>query len=324
MTLPLDLPDPAHAPQKAWITEPGIHLDLDDVTYHSDPVVGGSLSSTGARTLATRTAAHFDWERRHGRPDKREFDFGRAAHGRVLKRGSDIAVIVGTGKDKNAWRTDADKAAVAKARAAGKTPIRHRDNQVINDMAAALRDHKTAGPLLARPGIHESVWIWRDPITGIWCRLMADFMPDVPAGARRLIVDYKTSRDASPDGFARAIDDRGYDQQGDHYEDGVNTLDPREQPAQFVLVAQEKDPPYLVTVHYLDEQARARGRHRNELARRLYRDCMASGSWPGYPEDPIETGLPAYSARRFEAEQDAALYADDDEPSTNDSGDTAA
>jgi len=287
-----------------FITEPGIY-EMTDVEYHADPVVGGSLSSTGARTLATRTPAHFDYDRREGRPDRPELDFGKVAHARVLGRGTDVAVVVGSGKDKNAWRTDADKAAVAKARAAGKTPIKYRDHQAINDMADALRAHPTAGPLLARPGRHESVWVWQDPQTGVWCRVMADFIPDVPDRARRLVVDYKTTVDASPDGFAKSMANYGYDQQADWYSTGVQALDPRDEHPQFVLIAQEKTPPYLVTVSYPSEQALARGNYRNRRALALYRQCVETGAWPGYPIEPVELQLPAWAARQFEAELDA-------------------
>lgn len=292
-----------------WITEPGWY-DMSDVDYHADPVVGGSISSTGARTLIAKTAAHFDWERRHGRPDKADLDFGKVAHARVLGRGTDVVVVVGTGKDKNAWRTDADKAAVAKARAAGKTPIRWRDHQAINEMADRLRSHPVAGPLLARPGRHEQVGVWRDPVTGMWCRLMADFLPDVARGARLICVDYKTTVDASPTGFAKSMANYGYDQQGDWYCTGLHTLDPRDEPPLFVLIAQEKTPPYAVLVAQLDEQALARGRHRNRRALDLYAACSAAGRWPGYPAEPVELRLPGWAAREFEAEQEAATIDD--------------
>lgn len=285
------------------IDEPGWYL-MDDHDYHADPVVGGSLSSTGARTLAGKTPAHFDWDRRHGRPDKGELDFGRVAHARVLGKGSDIVVVLGTGKDRNAWNTNESKANVAKARAAGKNPIKLRDNQAINEMADRLRQHELAGPLLARPGRHEQVGVWRDPTTGVWCRLMADFLPDVARGARLICVDYKTTIDASPGGFAKSMANYGYDQQGDWYTAGLHALDPRDEYPQFVLIAQEKTPPYAVTVNYLNEQALARGHHRNRRARELYAACAASGRWPGYPAEPVELHLPAYAARQFEAEQE--------------------
>ncbi len=305
------------------ISEPGWY-EMDDAEYHADPVKGGSLSSTGARTLATKTPAHFDWDRHHGRPDKPDLDFGRVAHARVLGKGSDIVVVLGTGKDRNAWNTNESKANVAKARATGKNPIKLRDNQAINEMADRLREHEVAGPLLARPGRHEQVGVWRDPDTGIWCRLMADFLPDVAPGARRLVIDYKTTVDASPVGFAKSMANYGYDQQADWYCAGVQALDPRDDYPQFVLIAQEKTPPYLVTANYLDEQALARGYARNRRARELYRACSSTGVWPGYPAEPVELRLPAWAARQFEAEQESAALTYDADGVDEQIGGTAA
>lgn len=291
------------------IHQPGWYL-IGDVDYHADPVVGGSLSSTGARTLATKTPAHFAWDCEHGRPDSKDLDFGKVAHARVLGRGTEVVVVVGTGVDKNAWRTAADKAAVAKAKAAGKTPIRYRDHQEIELMAAKLRAHPTAGPLLARPGRHEVAGVWQDPDTGVWCRMMVDFLPDVGAGDRLIAVDYKTCRSADPAAFARSSDDYGYSQQDDWYCAGLHALDPRPGRPQFVLIAQEKTPPYGVSVNYHDEQSLARGAHRNRLAREIYRDCSAADVWPCYSDDPVELRLPGYSARAWEAEQEAAALTD--------------
>jgi hypothetical protein len=284
---------------KPWITKAG-RYEMGAAAYHADPVVGGSLSSTGARSLVRDTPAHFAYERQHGRPGKREFDFGRAAHTRVLGVGDETVVIAGTGKDPNCWRTNDDKDAVKAAQDAGKTPITPDDNAAIEAMAAVLRRHPTAGPLLARPGQRESVWVFQDPDTGVWCRVMADFLPDVPAGARRILVDYKTSADASPDGFAKSMASYGYDQQCDFYSTAIDLLDPRQEPPQFVFVAQEKRPPHLLTVSYLSPRALARGRALNRRALATYRECTAAGEWPGYPTDPIELQLPYWADRELD------------------------
>jgi hypothetical protein len=287
-------------PRAPWIVEDCGPLVMPDAQYHADPVVGGSLSSTGARTLVRSTPAHFAHERQHGRPGKREFDFGRAAHTRVLGVGDETVVIAGTGKDPNCWRTADDKAAVKAAQDAGKTPITPADNEAIEAMAVALRRHPTAGALLSRPGLRESVWVWQDPDTGVWCRLMADFLPDVPDGARRLVVDYKTGADASPTGFAKSMATYGYDQQGDWYKAGIGQLDPRDEPPLFILIAQEKRPPHLVSVNYLSTDALTRGRLLNRRALATYRDCDAANHWPGYATDPVELELPYWAARELD------------------------
>jgi hypothetical protein len=291
-----------------FITEPGIY-GMTDVEYHADPVLGGSLSSTGARTLATRTPAHFHYERRHGRPDKGEFDFGRAAHARVLGKGGDIVVILGSGKDKNAWVTKETKAAVARARAAGKTPIRLRDNQIINEMADALRAHTLAGPLFGPDrGRAEQVVVWFDEIFEVWRRAMLDWHTWLPDG-RLCIVDYKSTRNASPASFGKAVADYGYHQQDPWYCDGaIATGLAGDLPPAFLFVCQEKDPPYAVSVNELTEADREWGRLDNRRALQLYRDCSRAGQWPAYGDDVNPVCMPVWAIRQREAAYDRGAY----------------
>jgi hypothetical protein len=302
------------APSTYIITEPGVY-DLTEAEYHADPVdpaVGGSLSSTGARTIITSSPARYLWDRDHGRPDTRAFDAGRAAHREVLGAGGDVVVIEGSGKRPNAWDTTETKAAVAEARAAGKTPIRPHDAETVAAMADALRTHPIAGPLLARPGRAEQSFVGRDPESGVMCRIRVDWLPDVPANGRVLAVDYKTTTDASPHGFAASMARYGYHQQGPFYCDVLSWLDlDNGRPPLFVLVAQEKDPPYLVTVNTLTERAVEWGRVLNRKARDIYRHCTETGLWPGYDPGPTgiaELDLPGWQIARYEAALDAGLF----------------
>jgi hypothetical protein len=284
---------PAQAPGE--ITEPG-RYELTDEQYHRDPVKGGSLSSTGARTLLPPSCpARFRWQRDHGRPDTGAFDLGRAAHRDVLGAGGDTIVITGTGKDPNAWRTADDLAAVKAARAAGQTPIRPRDLVVVKAMAQALREHPVAGPLLARPGLAEQSFIARDPESGVMCRARVDWMPAVADDARVIVVDYKTTTSAQPAAFARSMADFGYHQQGPFYTDVITWLgDDHGTEPLFVLVAQEKEPPYLVTVATPTSRAIEWGRVLNRKARDVYRECVEANHWPGYSAAIEQLDLPGW------------------------------
>lgn len=288
------------------ITEPGIY-DLTEAEYHADPVKGGSLSSTGARRLITATPAHFQWERLNKRADTNTFAFGRAAHREVLGKGGDYVVIRGTGKDPNSWNTNATKAAVKEATDAGLTPIRPTDEETILAMAAALREHPVAGPLFARPGVSEQSFVARDPESGVMCRTRIDWLPDVAAGARAIVVDYKTTTDASPEGFAESMGKYGYHQQAAFYTDALVWLGLAED-VQFVLVAQEKDPPHLVIVGCPDAPAIEWGRVLNRKARDIYRQCADGDDWPGYPLEPVSLALPMWLERKYETADAAGTY----------------
>lgn len=292
---PIDCPEcggtgikpPAEPPFQ--VTEPGV-FDIDEAVYHGDPVPGtGSLSSTGARALSSRrkTPAHYAWERQHGRRPKREFDYGHAAHAKVLGRGMGIEVI-----DAENYRTKAAQAARDEARERGLAPILAHEVQAIEEMAAAIQAHPTAGPLLTpEVGWPEKSLFWTDPLTGVWCRARLDWLTRPGVLRRYTIADYKTADDASPDGFARAIRAHGYDQQAAFYLDGVRALGLDDEPA-WVWVVQEKAPPYLIAIYQLTGESLLRADRANRRARAVFAHCTATGEWPGYPVNPVALSTP--------------------------------
>lgn len=302
---PDDVVDAEILPADPWITEPG-RYDLDEEDYHADPVVGGSLSSSGARALLPPSSpARFHYDRTHPRPPKHEFDHGHAAHCVVLGVGAPIASLPFADR-----RTNAYKAAVQRARDAGETPLLERDADKVYAMAEVLAAHPIAGPLLRRPGRAESSYVARDPESGVMCRARIDWEPDVPAGTRRLVVDYKTTVSAHPLKFAASIADWGYHLQGPYYLDVLRwlgltgDLDPA-----FVLIAQEKEPPHLVGVYTLAKRALDWGRVLNRKARDIFRECTATGTWPGYPDtEPIELDIPGWLDGRYDVAELAGAY----------------
>lgn len=285
-----------------WITEDGRHDDMTDAVYHADPVVGGSLSSTGARTLATKCPSKYLYERDHGRPDTETMEFGRAYHAVLLGTGTEIVEV----KAKTLRGAAAEKQAT-EAREAGAVPLVSADVERIAAMVKVMRADPDAGPLLARPGRAEASYFARDPATGVMRRARVDFEPlDIAPGARRILVDAKTCRDAHPAAFAKSMADYGYHQQGPWYCDVVADAepDPDRPPPTFVLLAQEKTPPYLVLPATPDDEAAELGRALNRIALDVYARCTATGRWPGYDRGPrgvAELELPGWQIARAEA-----------------------
>jgi hypothetical protein len=289
---------------KPWITLSGHYPELTEDEYHADPVVGGSLSSTGARALLPPGCpARFDYDRRNGRADRAVFDDGRAAHAVVLGTGAPIASL--PFKDR---RTNAYKAAAKTARDNGETPLLEHHADKIYAMAEALAAHPTAGPLLRRPGRAEQSYVGRDPESGVMCRARVDWMPDVPRGDRLLVVDYKTAAHAHPMKFGRSVFDHGYHQQGPFYLDVLRWLGLADDRAAFVLIAQEKEPPYLVSVITLKPRALEWGAVLNRKARDIYRHCTAADTWPGYEAGPVELDMPGWLDHAYDLADLAGEY----------------
>lgn len=269
------------------VTEPGIYPDVPEREYHSDP----ALSQSGAKLLL-KSPALYKWRRDH--PEHKDvFDFGTAAHAKVLGVGLDVAVIDTPSGEKRGKEWTEGK---ERARADGKVPILRRDMDVIDAMAAALGDHAGARAILRRDGTPEvSMW---------WTERSDIYYADVDARGRvdwttttasgdPILVDYKSTVDASPAGFRKSVANYGYDIQSAAYRAGWHQCTgdrPR-----FVLIAQEKEPPYLVGLYSLDWTFEARGERLWQDAIDIYATCSATDTWPGYAADITELTPPRWA-----------------------------
>lgn len=256
--------------------------------YHADLT---SVSSSGLRALLEPSCpAQFQHDRLNPAPPKKTFDFGHAAHQRVLGEGPELVVVEGA-----RWDTNVAKAEVRAIREAGGIPLKQAEMDQVEDMAAALRAHPLAGPLLAPgTGLAEQSLYWTDRDTGVRCRCRPDWLKQLPG--LTLCVDYKSCADASPAAVSRSIRDYAYHQQDALYIDGIQAvLDPEQ--VRFVFVFQSKTAPYLVTVRELHQQDRAIGRARNRRALQIYAECERSGVWPDWTGPTTEIppiGMPTW------------------------------
>jgi hypothetical protein len=266
-------------------------LSADD--YHADKT---SISSSGLRALLNPGCpAQFKYDRDNPPAPKREFDLGHAAHKLVLGEGEELEPL-----NFDNYLTKAAKQARDEARAAGAVPLLAHEWEQVQAMAAAIRRHKDAGPLFAPGmGIPERSIYWTDPATGVRCRVRPDWLiirPEIT-----VIVDLKTTTDASPDACSKAIEAHSYHQQGALYIDGVQAAGLAPEGARFFFAFVSKKPPYLITVRELKDQDQDIGRGRNEEALRRYAECVATDEWPDWtgPVDTIpQIGMPSWATLR--------------------------
>lgn len=288
------------------ITEPGVYDGLAEDIYHSDPIPDGSLSSSGAkRLLPPSCPAIFKWEREHGRPDKRAFDFGHAAHKAVLGIGGDIVIVQQTAKDgatsdADDYRTKSAQQHRDEIRAAGKVPLLQSEASEVAAMAHALIQHPIARTLLNPEfGKPEQSAFWVDKAAGIWRRCRFDWLPTPTGHGQMIISDYKTSDSANPAAFERAMANFGYDMQAAWYVDAAIELELCES-AEFLFIVQQKTPPYLVSVLQPDLIAMSTGRRRVRRAIDTYTRCTAEDTWPGYVDDVALVSVPQWHVRATE------------------------
>lgn len=296
MTEQLTLP-PASGTDWA-ITEPGEHALMPETVYHDDPVVGGSLSSTGARKLLDTCPAKFRWWADHQQPYRTVFEEGKAAHRKVLGAGPELVLFPGTGKNPEAWQKADDIAAVAALRAEGKVPLKQSQMDMVNAMADAMRAEPLARPLLdPDQGATELSLFWRE--RGAWGRARPDRVVRLSSG-RTAIVDYKSAVSAAPADVEKSIAKFGYHIQGAFYRAaaqalGICGMDD----SVFLLIVQEKEPPFLTTVVEPDHTAMRMGAIRVRQAFDRYAECVRDDRWPGYSEDVVIAELPPWETREL-------------------------
>lgn len=285
------------------MTAPGVYADLDEATYHADP----ALSSSGVKGLLPPSCpALFQYHREHRRPEKRAFDFGHAAHKKVLGVGMDIVVVQKTAKDGAVSDAEDYKTKSAQEHrdaiyAEGKVPLLAAEAEQVDGMAAALRAHPWASALFdpERGGQPEVSAFWRDERHGIDRRLRLDWMPPVRDDGRLIVPDYKSCVSAERSAIAKSIYNFGYYTQDVFYTDGIQALGIAADVA-FVFVFQERTPPYLINVAEVDTDAKRFGRYRVDLACQVFRDCTEAGVWPGYSDDVELISLPRWATYDME------------------------
>lgn len=125
----------------------------------------------------------------------------------------------------------------------------------------------------------EKALTWTDNETGVECKARLDVcMPDI-------IIDYKTTTDASTTAFMREALRYGYDLQAAMYLEAARANGYR--PKGFIFIAQEKTAPYLVNILYAGDAFLDRGAWIMRDLLSKYRECRDSDTWPGYGENEL-------------------------------------
>ena len=256
------------------ITKPGLYPDLGEEDYraHVD-----WLSVSGAKKLLPPSCPA-KFKALLGVEEHRpQFDVGKAFHAAVLGNGSEVVVV-----DADSWRSAAAREARDAAYTAGKVPLLIEDAAVVEAMAESVRRHDTARHLFVG-GASEVSAFWVDEATGVQCKARFDYLPEKQEGRRLIVPDLKSAVSADPGEFSRAAARFGYVMQQVHYSNALRHLGIEADPA-FLFVVVEKEPPHLVNVGQFAEEDDIRATATAlDKALRLYRDCTATDTWPGWP-----------------------------------------
>jgi exodeoxyribonuclease VIII len=239
-----------------------------------------SLRVSGC-VFATRQEIIEQWERENGRSMFIDAKASMADLAHAL-RSNGVRVTLWT-EAKDEWHRNNGHRIV----------LTQEDWDALHGMREAIHNHPAAYALLyGMPGKAEQSVYWNDPTTGELCRCRPDFWRD-----DNVLVDLKTTEDASQEGFAKSIVNWRYHVQDAFYTDGIR-LATRKLVKAFVFVAVEKKPPYAVGVYMLDQVGRDLGRL--EYARNMvtWAECRRTNEWPGYSDKIEAISLPAWHVNK--------------------------
>lgn len=267
--------------------EPGIIDGLPNADYHG---AKEWLGSTSLKTLAMKTPAHYKHESEH-QVFKDEWNIGTAAHSLILENDTTNIVVLNFPN----YLTKAAKESKAAVIADNKQPLLAKEWEQVQAMHDSVMNHPVASQLFTGHVPERSIFWEQD---GMRYKVRPDALhPD-------LIVDLKTTVNASPDEFGRKAFDFGYFVSAALYQEGVRQVTGKKLP--FVFVNVEKTAPYLVSVTELDEDALDFGHMMIERGSRIYKECTESGNWPGYPTRTM-TRLPDWAYWQLEELDDQEI-----------------
>lgn len=141
-------------------------------------------------------------------------------------------------------------------------------------------------------GEAEVSFFWMDEETGTYCKGRADWVFRSSAGV--VLLDLKTTEDASRDAFARSVARYGYHRQAAFYSDGWRQAT-GEPVLGFVFGAVESAWPHDAVPYMLDDDAMTRARVQIAELLQLHARCAAAQEWPGIGSEITTLSLPAWA-----------------------------
>lgn len=289
---------------------PGIYDNITNEEYHAGPGESKSLLD-----LVRRSPAHYAARMEPANDNERAPTpaqmIGTAFHALLLEPEDFAASYVVAPKFDRRTKEGKAGAEAFEAQHAGKQLLTQDQWDQLHRMRDAVMAHPAANALLTgAPGVAERSVYWRDPVTGLLCRCRPDFWRE-----DGILVDVKTTEDASAEAFARSIAGWRYHVQHPFYLDGINTMRDQArvdvaQAKAFVFLAVEKSARVVngvalgVAVYVLDNESVELGRveARQDLER--IAECKRTGVWPGYGDKIQPLSLP-----RWKLAQNAELLA---------------
>lgn len=267
-------------------TNPGFYKTLPAADYHA----ADAINNSGFTQLA-RSPFHF----RHAEPREatRSMHLGSALHMAVLEpeKFEDSYLILDVDDRRSSIYKEAAKTRDPE------TILTRTEADKIHGMQSAASGNVAIATALASCKSFELSMFVNDPQTGELCKCRYD------AIGQECIVDVKTTADASPEAFSKAIFNYRYHVQAAFYLDAYEWKTGQKIPA-FYFAAIENESPHACQLYRLDDFSIELGRREYRRLLDLYHQCKTTDTWPAYSAgmEPELIAVPEWALRDLDEE----------------------
>ena len=270
----------------------GLYTDIDAKTYHS---IDACSQSALKPLLQGKALKHVRHAMLNPTPSTPAMQLGTALHSYVFEPETFNEHVVKA--PDCARRSKADKevwdnfelmhnGSVILPASAMQRVLAMGDAVLYHDSVRNMFDHATE---------LESTCLWREHFSGDALQLICKARPDLFIDELSMVVDLKTTPDASREAFERSIFKFGYHYQAAMYLRALNETG--RTASEFVLIAVEKEAPYGCAVYRLAPEVIALAWEEMQDAMRQMAVAYASDRWDGYSEQIEDISLPRWAMR---------------------------
>jgi len=267
-------------------------LDITEDEYHADKT---RISASMVKMMHAKTPAHvYDayFAEDREQKDTPAMAFGRMVHAAILEpeKFDDKFMVMPEGLDR---RTKEGKDLWADIQASGKSVVKHDEFNSALKMSASVHALPIWVDIMANnPQFEVSVKTKEKRAR------MDTFVPPCARFPDGLIVDLKSTVDASPFAFGRDLNKLGYHLQAAYYCDLVAELSGKT--PEFLVIAVEKTRPFIAKPYWVGAGEIEIGRKYAMEAYQKLVDCIALNNWYGYGDEPEDIELPGWAYSEFE------------------------
>jgi len=278
-------------------TTPGWSKYLSEDDYHNGP----GASSSKLKVLLEHSPAVYAYRLLNPEPPTPAQAFGKLVHAMVLEPET-VSEKFAFSPSFNRRESGKSDKLVWEFKQKGKIIISPDDVEHAQAMVKNLTEHETVGRLLDNIIVESSVFWWYQSPVDDDDREYREYLkirPDILNLTRPIIADIKTTDDASPEGFARAVMKYRYHFSAAMYLEGVNQCDQIMTATDyrylnFILIAVEKTPPYQVAIYNLPGDVLNLGLQQFRVAMQRLHDARQSG-FPSMSPEIRDIKLPAWA-----------------------------